>query len=106
MRAQLEAHYLVSGGQYKGIKKHVGEVIASISMAMTEARRRYGVKYASGINTANGSGSSLLKETRVRLVILRNLLQGSANRVRIYCSKSYRYENNIPRFWITYIIQY
>jgi hypothetical protein len=82
MRAQLEAHYLVSGGQYKGIRKHVGEVIASISMAMTEQEEEYGVKYASGINTANGSGSSTKRDTR-KISNLEKLAAGSANRTEL-----------------------
>lgn len=71
MRAQLEAHYLVSGGQYKGIRKHVGEVIASISMAMTEQEEEYGVKYA--------SGNSTKRDTR-KISNLEKLAAGSANR--------------------------
>lgn len=82
MRAQLEAHYLVSGGQYKGIRKHVGEVIASISMAMTEQEEEYGIKYASGINTANGSGSSTKRDTR-KISNLEKLAAGSANRTEL-----------------------
>lgn len=82
MRAQLEAHYLVSGGQYKGIRKHVGEVIASISMAMTEQEEEYGVKYASGINTANGSGNSTKRDTR-KISNLEKLAAGSANRTEL-----------------------
>ena len=71
MRAQLEAHYLVSGGQYKGIRKHVGEVIASIYMAMTEQEEEYGVKYASGDSTK--------RDTR-KISNLEKLAAGSANR--------------------------
>lgn len=83
MRAQLEAHYLVSGGQYKGIRKHVGEVIASISMAMTEQEEEYGIKYASGINTANGSGSGTTKRDTRKISNLEKLAAGSANRTEL-----------------------